>query len=54
MLLDLGNAYYSLGEMRKAIEFHEKALRIAQEIGDKNKEGAFSEVLVLLILPLAI
>ena len=36
----LGNAHQSLGEYRKAIEYHEKHLKIAIEIGDKRGEGA--------------
>ena len=29
-----GNAYQSLGYYRKAIEYHEKRLKISREIGD--------------------
>lgn len=36
---NLGIAYASLGETRKAIGFHEQALEIAQEIGDRRVEG---------------
>ncbi len=36
---NLGLAYDSLGEYRRAIEFHEQALRIAREIGDRSMEG---------------
>jgi len=36
---NLGNAYATLGEARKAIEFYEQALAIAQEIGDRRNEG---------------
>ena len=35
----LGNAYQSLGDFRKAIEYHEKHLKIAIEIGDRAGEG---------------
>ena len=35
----LGNAYYSLGNYRKAIEYHEKSLKIAIEIGNRDGEG---------------
>ena len=35
----LGNAYQSLGDYRKAIEYHEKHLKIAIEIGDRGGEG---------------
>ena len=37
---NLGNAYQSLGEYRKAIEYHEKFLKIVIEIGDRGGEGA--------------
>ena len=36
---NLGNAYYGLGEVRKAIEFHEGCLAIARELGDRRWEG---------------
>ena len=36
--IDLGNAYYSLGDYRKAIEYYEKGLGIAIEIEDKQIE----------------
>ena len=36
---NLGNAYQSLGDYRKAIEYHEKRLKIAKEIGDRAGEG---------------
>ncbi|XP_044183534.1 tetratricopeptide repeat protein 28-like, partial [Acropora millepora] len=36
---NLGNAYHSLGEYKKAIEYHEKDLKIAKEIGDRAGEG---------------
>ena len=35
----LGSAYDSLGDFRKAIEYHEKHLKIAREIGDRVGEG---------------
>ena len=35
----LGIAYFSLGDIRKAIEYHEKDLKIAIEIGDWAGEG---------------
>ena len=35
----LGNAYQSLGDFRKANEYHEKHLKIAIEIGDRAGEG---------------
>ena len=37
---NLGNAYRSLGDYRKPIEYHEKLLKIAIEIGDRAGEGA--------------
>ena len=36
---NLGLAYYSLGDYKKAIEFHQQSLSIAKEIGDKGLEG---------------
>ena len=36
--INLGNVYYSLCDDKKAIDFHQQALRIAKEIGDKNTE----------------
>ena len=36
---NLGNAYYSLSDFRKAIEYHERDLKIAKEIGDRGGEG---------------
>ncbi|HHV24589.1 MAG TPA: tetratricopeptide repeat protein, partial [Methanosarcina sp.] len=39
---DLGNlglAYSDLGEPRKAIEYHEQALKISREIGNRRGEG---------------
>ena len=37
---NLGNAYDSLGDFRKAIEYDEKHLKIVIEIGDRAGEGA--------------
>jgi tetratricopeptide (TPR) repeat protein len=37
---NLGLAYADLGEVRRAIEYHEQALAIAREIGDRHGEGA--------------
>ena len=34
----LGIAYYSLGDYKKAIEFHQQSLSIAKEIGEKGLE----------------
>ena len=36
----LGNAYHALGDYRKALKYHEKQLKIAQEIDDRSGEGA--------------
>jgi len=37
---NLGAAYYRLGEVRRAIEYYEQALKIYREIGDQRAEGA--------------
>jgi len=37
---NLGNAYFNLGETRKAIGYYEQALAIARKIGDRRGEGA--------------
>ena len=37
---NLGIAYESLGDYQKAIEYHEKRLKVAKEIGDRAGEGA--------------
>jgi tetratricopeptide (TPR) repeat protein len=37
---NLGTAYASLGDIRKAIEYYEQALVIDREIGDRRGEGA--------------
>jgi len=42
---NLGNACQSLGEYRKAIEYHKKHLKIAKEIGDRGGEGRAYESL---------
>ncbi len=39
VLGNLGNAYSDLGQVEKAIQYYEKALAIAQEIGDRRGEG---------------
>ena len=36
---NVGNAYQSMGDYRKAIEYQEKRLKIATEIGDQEGEG---------------
>ena len=36
---NLGNAYDSLGNFQKAMEYHEKDLKIAKEVGDRSGEG---------------
>ena len=35
----LGNAYYRLGNFKKAIEYYNLDLKISKEIGDKHGEG---------------
>jgi tetratricopeptide (TPR) repeat protein len=40
LLSKLGILHYTLGEMRRAIEYYEEALAIAREIGDRRGEGA--------------
>ena len=40
---DLGDAYQSLGDHKKAIEYFEKQLKIAIEIGDQAREGSVYE-----------
>ena len=45
---NLGNAYQSLGDYRKAIEYHEKRLKIAIEIGDRAGEGRAYGISVML------
>ena len=37
---NLGTTYHSLGDYRKAIEYRENFLKIAQKIGDRSGEGA--------------
>ena len=36
---NLGNAYFSLGDFKKAIEYHERDLKISKEVGDRAGEG---------------
>ncbi len=38
---NLGNAYATLGNARKAIEYYDQALAIAREIGDKRNENVW-------------
>lgn len=38
-LTGLGNAYNSLGDYPKAIEYHQQSLKIAREIGDRQGEA---------------
>ena len=35
----LGNAYFSLGDFKKAIEYYNLDLKIAKEVGDKYSEA---------------
>ena len=36
---NLGNAYHSLGDFKKAIEYHNLPLKIDKKVGDKHGEG---------------
>jgi len=36
---NLGNAYDSLGDFKKAIHYHERHLEILKELGDRSGEG---------------
>jgi len=36
---NLGNAYDSLGDFQKAMDYHEKHIQIAIEIGDRAGKG---------------
>ena len=36
---NLGNAHLSLGNIRKAIDYQERCLKIAKELGDKSEES---------------
>ena len=36
---NLGNTYRSLGDFKKAIEYHEGHLSIARELGERDREG---------------
>ena len=36
---NLGNVYHSLGQFKTAIEYHQRSLEIAKEVGDKAEEG---------------
>ena len=44
---NLGNAYWSLGDFRKAIKYHERDLKIAKEIGGRAEEGQPMEISVM-------
>jgi len=46
---NLGISYKSLGDFRTAIEYHEKDLNIAKEIGDRAGEGRALQNSVFLI-----
>ncbi|XP_067030398.1 S-phase kinase-associated protein 1-like [Acropora muricata] len=47
---NLGNSYHLLGDYQKSIEFHEKHLKTAIEIGDRRGEGGTYGNLALLIV----
>ena len=36
---NLGNAYHSLGDFQKAIDYHKRHLKISKEVGDRAREG---------------
>ena len=36
---NLGNAYHNIEEFKKAIECHERHLKISKEVGDRAGEG---------------
>ena len=38
--MNLGNAYHSLGDFKTAIKFHQEALSIIKEVGNKDSEGS--------------
>ena len=37
---NLGNNYFALGDLERALQYHERHLRIAKEVGDKAREGS--------------
>ena len=47
---NLGLAYHSLGEFKKAMELHQLGLRIAKDTGNKDAEGQGYNNLGLIIL----
>jgi tetratricopeptide (TPR) repeat protein len=51
-LTSLGNAYNSLGEYQKAIEFHQQSLAITREIGDRGGEASSYNNLGIVYNPL--
>ena len=36
---NFGNAYHSLGDFQRAIEYYERHLKISKEVGDRVGEG---------------
>ena len=44
MLGNLADRYADLGQTQRAIEFHEQALAIAREIGDRSGEGPLGKL----------
>ena len=47
-LENIGNTYYSLGQVEKAIEYYEDALAISREVVDRRNEGVWLENLGLV------
>ncbi len=41
ILNNLGNSYYRLGEIKKAIEYYEQALLISREVSDRHGEASW-------------
>ena len=44
---NLGIAYHRLGDFQKAIEYHERHLKISKEVGDRAGEGRAYDSLVI-------
>ena len=46
----LGIAYYDIAQFKTAIEYHQRALEIAKEVGDKAREGKVMAISAALIV----